>query len=245
VVTRDPGHAESWRNLAVLLKQQARPAEALTVCRSGLAHLPDEAELLLLHGVLLHELGDLAGAEGTLLRLLEPRPTRENGLKSRQRRATARHHLALVCRAAGREFEAEAHWRAALVECPDFAAALLGLGEVYLEQGRGGEAEDVVARLEQLPQAGVDGAVLRARLHLARQEYRAARRLLEDTVARAPRHLAARVFLSYTLLQEGRDWDAAERALRDVLALDPSNAEARHNLSTLLRQQAPPMQTTE
>jgi Flp pilus assembly protein TadD len=66
------------------------------------------------------------------------------------------------------------------------------------------------------------------------------RALTEDVVTLAPKPLKARSYLTYTLLQEGRDWDAAERALRDLLALDPNNAEARQNLNVLLQQQGRP-----
>jgi hypothetical protein len=83
----------------------------------------------------------------------------------------------------------------------------------------------------------VEAAVLRARGHLGRREFDAARHVLEAAVARSPGAVWPRVILTHVLLQEGRDWAAAERALRDVLALDPGHAEARQNLDLLLRQQ--------
>src|SRR5439155_15083332 len=116
--------------------------------------------------------------------------------------------------------------------------AWLGLGEFYLEQQRWGDVEQVAQRLENGDRDSVEAAVLRARGHLARQEFVVARQLLEETRARAPEALWPRVLLSHVLLQEGRDWAAAEQALRDILELAPNHAEARRNLAILLQQQA-------
>jgi pentatricopeptide repeat protein len=51
-----------------------RFAEALTICREGRSRFPDNNELLLAEGVILRDLGDLAGAEDRLRRLLERDP---------------------------------------------------------------------------------------------------------------------------------------------------------------------------
>jgi Tfp pilus assembly protein PilF len=122
-------------------------------------------------------------------------------------------------------------------ERPDFVMAWVGLGELALERSDRATLAEVLGRLEQLPQAGAEAAVLRARGHLARREFAAARARLEAAIAGAPQALGPRVLLSHALLQEGRDLAAAERALRDILVLDPEHAEARHNLTLLLQQQ--------
>jgi Flp pilus assembly protein TadD len=113
------------------------------------------------------------------------------------------------------------------------------LPDPCLSQGRCDEAEQIAVRLERgCGQA--DEAVLRARLHLARQEFELARRLLQETIARVPHWPWPRVLLSHVLLQEGRDAGAAERTLRDVLALAPDHPEARHNLALLRQRFGPP-----
>jgi hypothetical protein len=98
-------------------------------------------------------------------------------------------------------------------EHPDHAFTLFNLSSVYLNLGR--------------------PAVLRARAHLARREFAAAREVLQRTIARAPEAPWPRVILSHVELQEGRDWGAAERALLDILQRDPEHKEARHNLAIL------------
>jgi tetratricopeptide (TPR) repeat protein len=237
VLERAPAEAESWRNLAVLLRQQGRPREAEAACRSARVHCPGDAGLLLLHGLLLQELGDLTTAETCLLRLLE---APASDAAAAERAVVTRHRLAQVYQAQGRAAEAELQWRAVLAERPDLAAAWLGLGQLHLAAGRWPDLEAAAAGLEALPRGAAEAAVLRARGCLARRHFAAARELLEGAIAQAPVALTPRVLLSHALLQEGRDPEAAERALRDVLALDPNNAEASHNLAVLLRRNGQP-----
>ncbi len=250
VVELDPGQAESWRNLAVLYRKQGRLADAVTACRSGRVHCPEDADLLLLHGSILREMGDYLGAETCLLRVLESTADSDrhafaatNGGK--EGRATwprkhgtqsARHNLALIYNDLRRPADAEAQWRAVLAEQPDFLPAWLGLGDLYVEQQRWTELDQITRHLEDGQQSAMEAGVLRARGHLGRKEFAAARQLLEETIAQYPQALWPRVILSHVLLQEGRDWAAAEQALRDVLALDPNHREARHNLAILLRE---------
>jgi tetratricopeptide (TPR) repeat protein len=212
-----------------------QPKEALSACRAGRGIYPDDVELLFQEGLVLRELGDPAGAEACLLRLLKGSEGQhfaslDPGLSGYK----ARHNLAVVYHEQGRAAEAEAQWQAALAAQPDFSPALIGLGELYLGQGRWDELEPIAMRLHSCPATAIDSDLLRARAHLKRREFPAARELLEGAIARAPQALMPRVLLSHALLQEGRDRTAAERALRDVLALDPLNAEARHNLAVLL-----------
>jgi tetratricopeptide (TPR) repeat protein len=233
VLERDPGQAESWRNLAVLLRNQGRLADAAAVCQSARRYRPDDPDLLLMHGMLLAEVGDPAQAEACLVRLLEIDSSK--GAACGHRR-TARHNLALLWRGQGRLAEASAQWRALLAEEPGLAAARLALAEVCLALGQLGEAEQHLARLEADAPDARETLLVRGRLHLARRDFAAARRAFVEAGERQPRALAPRVLLSYVLLQEGTDAAAAEQALGAVLALDPGNTEARHNLALLRRQ---------
>jgi cytochrome c-type biogenesis protein CcmH/NrfG len=97
----------------------------------------------------------------------------------------------------------------------------------------------VIAALEQGVNgyASVEVPILRARRHIARKEFSAARYVLEQAIERKPDAVYLWVILSHALLQEGKDWQQGEEALRTVLRLDPSNAEARNNLALLLANQ--------
>jgi tetratricopeptide (TPR) repeat protein len=241
----DPSQGDAWFNLATLLHSQGRVAEAITVCQSSRVYLPNHPDIQLLLGMLLHQAGDLVNAEAALRQLLETeaplapatgselqRQVEPNG-QTLQRRVTAQHNLALIYRRQGRLAEAEAQWRSAVAAMPELQAAWVGLGELYLMQGRLAEVESILSRLEDSPQGADTGVLLRARWHWQRREYAAARRLLEGIIARQPTFIEPRRLLSYILLEEDRDRAAAERALHELLAVAPEDTEARHNLAVL------------
>jgi tetratricopeptide (TPR) repeat protein len=163
VLERAPSEGESWRNLAVLLRQQGRPGEAATACRSGLVHCLGDAGLRLLHGLLLHELGDVTTAETCLVRVLEA----ADGL-ARDQVVAARHHLAQIYQAQRRSGEAELQWRAVLAERPEVVAAWRGLAELFLSQRRWAEVAGIAARLDTLPGGQADAAAVRTRGDQAR-----------------------------------------------------------------------------
>jgi glycosyltransferase involved in cell wall biosynthesis/Tfp pilus assembly protein PilF len=118
-------------------RQLGQPAEALAFCQAGRTYYPDDVELLFLDGLLRRELGDRAGAEACLVRLLQTPPGNhfasvDTGLHGYK----TRHNLALLYLEQGRTAEAEVQWRAALAERPDFVAARQGLAQLYQQQGR-------------------------------------------------------------------------------------------------------------
>jgi tetratricopeptide (TPR) repeat protein len=217
-------------------------AEALAVCARGQGVCPDDAELLLLEGILRAETSDLHGAKAALLRLLgtEAGPhfaSVADGLRTFR----GRHQLALVCHRLGEHQEAEALWRQALRDNPAFLPGRAGLAQLLLDLGRWGELEHGLEEMESLPQGAHEAALLRGKAHFARKEYAEARRLLEEARAGWPASLALAEWHSYAVLEEDRDYPAAERAVLAVLEMDPGNANARRNLRVLrARMQARP-----
>jgi GT2 family glycosyltransferase/tetratricopeptide (TPR) repeat protein len=149
------------------LARQSGAADALAACREGRARAPADAELLFLEANLLRELGDLRGAEQAFCAALDaPEATPYSGLDTGLRGYKARHNLALLYRQAGRLDEAAAHWRAAAKERPDFVDAWLGLGDLYQQQGRAEDLDQVLAELDRLRPGGPEAASLRARGHV-------------------------------------------------------------------------------
>ncbi len=236
IVETDPTQAESWRNLAVLCRRQGRLREALAATQAGRLHCPDDSDVLLLHALLLHEGGDAINAEACLLRVLEGETADDPA--ARRRRLAARQQLALLLRGLGRLPEAVAQWRALLVEEPQHRPARLGLAECWLTQGRWGELEALLGRLEQETPQALEVLLLRGRVHLARKQFAEAWQVVEKALGLAPKSVAARVLLSYVHLQEDRDPAAAEAALRAVLELAPNHREAQRNLAVLRRRLA-------
>jgi tetratricopeptide (TPR) repeat protein len=137
--------------LADCHRHLGRPEQALAACRAGRACCPDGPELAFLEGSLLAEQGDLAAAEACWRGLLP-----ESGRSTAPPQAFAsydeglhgyrvRHHLAELCCRQDRPADAEAHWRAALAERPDFSAAWRGLAELSLRIQRWGDLDTLLA----------------------------------------------------------------------------------------------------
>ena len=222
--------------IAACHRQQGQAREALAACQEGRGHYPDDAELLFQEALVRRELGDATGAEACWLRVLHGTDGEHFGsVDAGLRGHKARHNLAVLYHEQRRHAEAEMHWQAALEERADFTPALLGLGDVYLAQQRWDELQRIAGRLLG---AGfeVEGEVLEARALLARQQFGAARLVLEGVSARHPEAVYPWVILSHVLLQEGKDWGGAEHALRQIIQRDPQHREAWHNLKTLLQQ---------
>jgi glycosyltransferase involved in cell wall biosynthesis len=185
------------------LQRLGRRDEALSACRAGLAEHPGDVELLFLEGLLLFEAGDLAGAEGALGRLLnQPRRERFVTMDAGLGSYKARHLLGEVHRRRGRPAEAEAQWREAVRHHAGFAAGWQSLGELYLGQARWAELEEVLARLR--PLWAVAAGLLRARMHLAREEPGGAKSALEAVLALAPGHAEATRLLSGLVGRRGK-----------------------------------------
>lgn len=219
------------------LHELGRKAEALAACRAGRSAFAADAELLFWEALLLDEAGNPDGAAAALEAILSLPPRHHfMSVDAGLRGYRTRHFLADVYRRQGRTAEAEAQWRAAVAERPDFGPAWRALAGLCHEQGRWAEMDEAARGLAQDPQATDEAELLRAQALLGRGDLAAARGLLEGLVARQPGALAPRVLLSHALLRAGTDWAEAEAALRGVLDLDPGHAEVRHNLSVLLRQ---------
>jgi predicted Zn-dependent protease len=146
-----------------------------------------------------------------------------------------RHQLAVVCSRLGEAGEAELLWHAVLRDRPDFLPAHIGLSELFLSLQRWPELQEQAAALARWPQGEVDAVLLRAKGHMARQEFLPSRVLLTESLIRWPNVLPLWVTLSNALLQEDRDHAEAERVLQEILMRNPGDANTRQNLQVLRR----------
>jgi glycosyltransferase involved in cell wall biosynthesis/predicted Zn-dependent protease len=216
---------------------------ALQRCRQGRSAFPHDAEMLFWEAVLLHEQNDLSGAERSLTQLLAlPRAINFTSADSGMQGHRARQFLAEICEAQGRCQDAVTHLRQVLAECPGSLTALRMLAQCQLELRAWSELEQTLRALRQHPEEAAQADLLLGRAHLARQEFAAARAVLEALNARVPDAIWPKVILSYALLQEEKDLHAAEAVLRDIVALDPNQTEARHNLQALLARRSQPQE---
>jgi Flp pilus assembly protein TadD len=119
-------------NLARLLLDQGRPLEARQVLADAIAAGQDGAPLRNLMGLVLHQLGDLAGAERELRQAVHLAP-HDGG---------AEFALASILNRLGKEADAEAAVRRAIAKGADDAPVQALLGRILGKQGRLAEAEE-------------------------------------------------------------------------------------------------------
>jgi tetratricopeptide (TPR) repeat protein len=209
---------------------------ALELCRDGRCHFSDDAELLFEEGSLNLEQGNLSVAERCFLKLLtvqkgayfasiDPDLT---GYKSR-------HLLGVVHHKQHRLDSAKKEWLRVLNARPDHLPTHLSLAELEIERQEWNELESRIRQIETLRNGEMEAVLLRARAHMARKEFGAAKALLATVKSKFPNALAPRVVLSHALLQENVDLDSAEAALRDVLTIEPNHRSTAHNLRILLQ----------
>jgi len=217
--------------------------EALRVCNEGLASFPDDPELLYLSGVLLGEMGQQAGAEQRLLRLVRIGPQHYYHLGVEHGLSTVKgpFMLGLLYHAQGRFAEAEQQFRFAIGNEPHSSEAWIGLGQLYLSIGHWTGLRDAIAHLRECPSGEIFAPVLEARWLIERQDFPAARRLLHEAIEQDPRLLWPRLVLSDLAMRGGMDRHTTIQVLRDILELDPAHAITRQRLEQLLAQEREPV----
>lgn len=240
-LTRNPDLPKFYLMLAQAQSKMNEKPQALATCDKGLIRIPDDQELLYLRGVLQGELGDLAGAEQTLMKLINLPPQRffffggEDGLQTEK----ARFMLGLLYHEQHRWAEAELQFRTALRRHPRSSQAWLGLGQLYLAVGQTEGFVHAVAELRQCPAGDVLAPVLESRWWIAREDFGKARRLLEEAIARDPQMIWPHLVLSDLAMRGAFDYETAVKIHRDIIELDPEHKVARERLEMLLRIRVP------
>lgn len=114
----------------------------------GRARFPDDPGLLFHEGTLRIELSDDRQGEACMLRILDSADAGSILDEEPYLRSKARHNLAVLYRRQGRLTDAESQLQTCLAEQPDYKIAWLGLGHIWLDQGRTDAAEEAARQLE-------------------------------------------------------------------------------------------------
>ncbi|MBF0425091.1 MAG: tetratricopeptide repeat protein [Magnetococcales bacterium] len=221
-----PDHADAHANLAVVLRQLQRPAEAELACRAALRIEPQHANAWV-------NLGALLQAQN---RPIEAEAAYRQALRSQPEHVEACSGLGALLHVLGRPDAAEAMLRHALHLQPGYAVAHYNLGVLLQDGGRLTEAEVCHRRVIDLDPGYVDahvnlGVVLqRLGQPVAAEVHHRQAIALQPTCADAWANLGV-------LLQGLGRFTAAEAALRQALHHRPGQAEVYNNLGLLLHKQ--------
>lgn len=155
---------------ATALHQQGRVADAAAMYEQLLQHFPDNPDILHLHGLACHQLGQFEPATASLQRAVACRPDAllfhlslagtlhacrdfaaaetacRAALALDPNHAEARNHLGVMLKAQGCLSDAELEFRSALALRPDYTEAWNNLGNTLRNLGRLPEAEDAFSQ---------------------------------------------------------------------------------------------------
>jgi GT2 family glycosyltransferase/glycosyltransferase involved in cell wall biosynthesis/tetratricopeptide (TPR) repeat protein len=235
-----PGDSIVRKTYALLARCQYQLGDrhrAAATCHQGRLFYPDDAELLFLAAGYAREGGEYDLAEQLYRKLIDgSEGPHFASVDTSLRSVKGRHNLGVMLFERERFSEAEALWRAALVQDPHFLPAQIALGEAYIKTNNEAGVDRQVVALEGLGEVGAaEGAILAARWKATRGDHAGAAAVLEEAIQRLPRALGVRVALSHIHIGADSPPEVLERAFRGVLELDPNNAQARYNLELLYR----------
>jgi glycosyltransferase involved in cell wall biosynthesis len=230
---------KAYAMLAANLLLLGRDDESLRTCREGKRLFPNAADNYFQEGVLLLGRGDLHGARDCFESILEL-PLQRNyvGMDPELPKARARHNLAIVYRRLGLEQKAEEQLDLILELSPQFEPGWLALLELYLEQKRQSDAQELLKRLSRNPARSTIEPALLARLSVFKRDIAGARRLLEDALSQNPKAIWLRILFADILLRLANDDHGAELQLREILAIAPNEQQSRRKLTMLLEKRA-------
>ena len=215
-----------------------RHSEAKKICQEGRGYYPEDPELLFQESVLLQKLGDRESAIACLLRLVATKDsTYFASVDSGLRGCKGHHNLAVLYHETNRLDQAEKHWGLVLADEATFLPSLVGLGDLYLKQGRRQDLQTIINALEKHPQGEKELRLLQARKLLEERQFELARRSVGTILDMDRDFLPAWITLSHVLLREGIHLNEAERVLREILKREPGHDEAGRNLSVLVHSQ--------
>jgi tetratricopeptide (TPR) repeat protein len=217
----DPENPDVLSELASLLQQLGRPADAVPYLTQHLKMVPGDQQSLIQLGKCYSDLGRFGEAERTLRDALAAADD-----------AVGYYNLGLVLEQGDRLQEAESNYRRAISLGPGLASARNNLGLLLARTARMNEAEVQLREAIRLEPSSPDAysnlsVVLLERRNLVEAEQVALKAIEVD-----PTHADAHANLGVIRANAG-DLEAARRHFADALRLDPHHETARRNLTAI------------
>ena len=217
----DRDNPDVLSELASLLQQLGRPADAVPFLTQHLGMVPGDPQSLIQLGKCYSDLGRLAEAERSLRDALAAGDD-----------AVGYYNLGLVLERGERLQEAESNYRRAVALGPGLASARNNLGLLLARTDRLNEAEGHLRESIRLEPASPDAYTNLSVVLLQQGRVEEAERWVRLAIDVDPAHADAHANLGVIRARVG-DLDAARRHLTEALRLDPRHDNARRNLSAL------------
>jgi tetratricopeptide (TPR) repeat protein len=217
----DPDNPDVVYEVASLMQQLGRPADALPFFQRHLQMMTDDQQTLVQIGKSYSDLNRLEEAEATLRRALAVGDD-----------PVGFYNLGFVLERRGRFDEAEASYRRAVALGPGLARARNNLGGLLARSGRLAEAAEQLLESIRLDPSAPDAYTNFSAVLLQRGSLADAARYARLAIDVEPRHADAHANLAVALAGLG-DLEQARQHLAEALRLDPHHDQARRNLAAL------------
>ncbi len=221
-----PQYGMGWMLLGMILKKQARHAEALTAQARAADLLPGDADVQYNLGNTYLQQGRAGQAERSYRRALSVKPGY----------VQARYNLGLALQEQGKFAEAEISYRETIASQPGFAPAHLNLGVALNSQGRTAEAESSFRHALDIDNGDAQAHFNLGNIALATGRHAEAETAYQAAVNIAPGFSEAHFFLG-NALREQEKYVEAEAAYRKVTELKPDCIDAYFYLGDSLMSQ--------
>ena len=257
----DPSQAMAWSNLAAILHETKRCAEAIAACGTALRLIPHHLNAQLNLATAQQKLGDFSAAAETFAAILARHPQREDlrwNLATTMERCGRRTEAVLIYEALiaaapadpalwtakaealrhlGRMDEAIATFAEVVRLCPGDAAALSSLGILKAMHSIDNDLDVAAALCIEAALSAPGSAPIVNNLGVVlnmRGETENALLLLRELVAQQPDFAPAFSNIGSILSSRSR-YDEAEEGLREALRIDPDLKEAQIELTKVRR----------
>jgi tetratricopeptide (TPR) repeat protein len=217
----DPENPDVLSELASLLQQLGRPADAVPYLTQHLKMVPGDQQSLIQLGKCFSDLGRLAEAERTLRDALAAGDD-----------AVGYYNLGLVLEQGDRLQEAESNYRRATSLGTGLASARNNLGLLLARNARLNEAEVQLREAIRLEPSSPDAYTNLSVVLLERLNFAEAEQMARQAIAVDPTHADAHANLGVIRARVG-DLEAARRHFADALRIDPHHDAARRNLAVI------------
>jgi len=218
-----PGYAEAYNNLGILLYDSRRFEEAEAACRQAIALQPGYVEAYNNLGNMLSELQRFNEAEAAYRQTIALQP----------RNLEAHYNLSILLSQLQRFHEAESACRQAIALNPGHAEAHYSLGNMLSELKRFHEAEAAYRQAIALQPGYAEAHYNLGLLLRGLKRFSEAEAAYRRTIVLQPGYIEAYHNLG-DLLRELKRFKEAEAAYRQAIALRPGYIGAQWNLSLLL-----------